>query len=77
MDYDQDTMYRGDKMKVSSRMAPQFKAKMSESELLQDGKQSAHVYPIPTATERYDMGRMRYDNAGLRGYSKKAWDYMY
>jgi len=44
---------------------------------LKDSTQSPYVYDIPTDTEKYDMGRMKYDSIGMKGYARQAYDYDY
>ena len=44
---------------------------------LKDNTQSKYVYDIDTDTEKYDLGRMRYDSVGMKGYSRQAFDYDY
>lgn len=44
---------------------------------LKDGTQDGSVYGIPTNSEKYDMGRMKYDSVGSKGYPKQAFDYDY
>jgi hypothetical protein len=38
-----------------------------------DGK----VYSINTNSEQYDMGKIRYDSVGTKGYPRQAFDYQY
>ena len=54
-------------------------ASMPRGELkeLKDGTHSPYVYDIPTDTQKYDLGRMRYDSVGSKGYSKEAFRYDY
>lgn len=33
------------------------------------------VYPINTMAEQYDMGKIRYDSVGTKGYPAQAFDY--
>jgi len=63
--------------KSSGRYASMPKMKRSEREVLKDGTQSPYVYPIETDTEKYDLGRMRYDSVGMKGYSRAAFEYDY
>ena len=44
---------------------------------LRDGEQAATVKNVPTDSEQYDMGRMRYESVGSKGYPAQAWDYEY
>ena len=48
-----------------------------EIKALKDNTQASSVYDIRTDTEKYDLGRMRYDSVGMKGYSKQAFDYDY
>ncbi len=44
------------------------------------GKVMGHdggVYPIATDSEQYDMGKIRYDSVGTKGYPAQAFDYKY
>lgn len=54
-------------------------SKMSKKEMssLKDNKQDGEVYSIPTDTEKYDLGRMRYHSVGTKGYPKQAFEYDY
>ena len=44
---------------------------------LKDGTHSTYVSDIQTDTEKYDMGRMKYDSIGMKGYARQAYDYDY
>lgn len=39
---------------------------------LKDNTHASKVYGIPTDSEKYDMGRMRYFSSGTRGYPAQA-----
>jgi len=44
------------------------------------GKVMGHdgsVKSIPTNTEQYDMGKIRWDSVGTKGYPRQAFDYQY
>lgn len=61
----------------SDRYAGMPTMKKGEKEVLKDGTQSSYVYPLETDTEKYDLGRMRYDNIGMKGYARQAFEYDY
>ena len=44
---------------------------------LKDNTQASGVKPIATNSEQYDMGRLRYESVGSKGYPAQAWDYDY
>lgn len=44
---------------------------------LKDGEQSGNVKYVSTDSEKYDMGRVRYDSVGTKGYPAEAWKYDY
>lgn len=44
---------------------------------LKDGTQASEVKNISTTSEQYDMGRIRYEHVGSKGYPAQAWDYKY
>jgi hypothetical protein len=48
-----------------------------EKRMLKDNTQAGFVYGINTETEKYDMGRVRYDSVGMKGYAPQAFDYDY
>lgn len=67
----------GDYGQKSDRYAGMPTMKKTEREVLKDGTHSPYVYPIETDTEKYDLGRMRYDSIGMKGYSRQAFEYDY
>ena len=44
---------------------------------LKDGTQASGVRSIPTDSEKYDMGRVKYESVGSKGYPAEAWNYEY
>ncbi len=77
-------MKRGSKVGSSSykdygKRDDRYAKSVSRGEMkeLKDGTQAGHVYDIPTDTEKADMGRIRYDSVGMKGYSRQAFDYDY
>jgi hypothetical protein len=44
---------------------------------LKDGAQASQVRSLPTMTEDDDMGRIRYDHVGSKGYAPEAFNYDY
>ena len=58
----------------SDRYASMPKGEMKE---LKDGTHSPFLYAIATDTQKYDLGRMRYDSIGMKGYSRQAFRYDY
>ena len=44
---------------------------------LKDNTHSPYLYEIKTDTQKYDLDRMRYDSVGMKGYSRKAFEYDY
>lgn len=44
---------------------------------LKDNTQAGEVKQVPTDSEQYDMGRVRYESVGSKGYPAQAWDYKY
>ena len=49
----------------------------SEIKQLRDNTQAPHMFDISTSTQKYDMGRVRYDSIGMKGYGSQAYDYDY
>lgn len=77
-------MKRGSKMGYSSYKDygsgnDRYAKKMGRGEMkaLKDGTQASHVYDIATDTEKEDLGRVRYDYVGMKGYSRQAFEYDY
>lgn len=60
--------------KRSDRYAKMPKGEMKE---LKDGTQANYVYGINTEAEKYDLGRLRYDTVGMKGYPRQAFEYDY
>ena len=44
---------------------------------LKDGEQANTVKHVSTNSEKYDMGRIKYETVGSKGYPSQAWDYKY
>lgn len=44
---------------------------------LKDNTQASEVKQVSTNSEQYDMGRVRYESVGSKGYPAQAWDYDY
>lgn len=44
---------------------------------LKDGEQASGVKYVSTNSEQYDMGRVRYESVGSKGYPAEAWNYEY
>ena len=44
---------------------------------LKDGEQAGYVKYVSTNSEQYDMGRVRYETVGSKGYPAQAWKYDY
>ncbi len=60
--------------KKSDRYAGMPKGEMKE---LKDGTHSPYLYAITTETQKDDLGRMRYDSVGMKGYARQAFAYDY
>lgn len=58
-------------------MGKQEKMPKMEKGKLKDGRQAGEVYPIPTDSEKADLGRMRYHSVGNKGYPRQAFEYDY
>jgi hypothetical protein len=44
---------------------------------LKDNTQAGDVKYVSTNSEQYDMGRVRYESVGSKGYPAEAWNYEY
>ena len=44
---------------------------------LKDNTQAGNVKSVSTNSEQYDMGRVRYESVGSKGYPAEAWNYEY
>lgn len=44
---------------------------------LKDGTQASDVKYVSTNSEQYDMGRVKYESVGSKGYPAEAWNYEY
>lgn len=68
---------RGSGAEYKKMYSDKYSMKGQEKKKLADNTQSDYVYPIATATQQEDMGRLRYNSVGDKGYSRQAFDYDY